>query len=141
MFITFLFPFLSHTEVSYGGTQFHIFKIQMLIIKFGIHYNVDGGKMLIFSIFLCSQNLKNRFFLIKFFSFCFCSYGNRINWKVIAKLGIGKLYKLIQTKWARAKIVDVIVWHGIERSTERTQFTSWKPLTDYQKDTGNKSWR
>lgn len=69
MFITFLFPFLSHTEVSYGGTQFHIFKIQMLIIKFGIHYNVDGGKMLIFSIFLCSQNLKKSVFLIKFFFF------------------------------------------------------------------------
>lgn len=62
LFITFLFPFLSHTEVSYGGNQFHIFKIQMLIIKFGIRDNVDGEKMLIFSIFLCSQNLKNRFF-------------------------------------------------------------------------------
>ncbi len=37
------FSFLLHTEIlSYGGTQFYIFKIQMPIVKFGIQYIVIG---------------------------------------------------------------------------------------------------
>lgn len=37
------FSFLLHTEIlSYGGTQFYIFKIQMLIVKFGLQYIVNG---------------------------------------------------------------------------------------------------
>lgn len=75
------FSFLLHTEIlSYGGTQFYIFKIQMLIVKFGIQYIVNGQKMLIFSIiFMLSKYKKKIVCSIKIFSFCFCSYGNQNN--------------------------------------------------------------
>lgn len=87
------FSFLLHTEIlSYGGTQFYIFKIQMLIVKFGIQNIVNGQKMLIFSIiFMLSKYKKNRLFNKDIFflhlqlwkSKQLKSYYKAWNWKVI----------------------------------------------------------